>query len=194
MAGRTRNGGPGRDRKEGVSDNVIVLREMDRAMRRRGPNADIPALAEASGLGEKVIRVAFPGGQQSLIDAVIGSTCDEFDEVVTNPMLTAPTPKDAMVEAATGLAAYYEGGARSCLFELFSVPDDTPHAPVIKDTARRFLDGLEVVFERAGRSPEDAKARAYRVFAELQGTLILGRMTGDNALFRAFTDQLRRWV
>ncbi len=143
---------------------------------------------------ERVIRVAFPNGRQDLFGAVIGSACDEFDEVVTNPMLSAPTPREAMHEAATGLAAYYEGGARHCLFELFSVPDDTPHAPVIKDVAKRFMDALQAVFERAGREPSEARVRAHRVFAELQGTLILGRLTGDTTLFRTFTDQLPRWV
>ena len=175
-----------------AADNVIVLRELDRALRRSGPHVDVADLAQETGMEEKVIRVAFPHGRQQIIDHVIGNTCEEFDEVVTNPMLSAPTPREALQEAADGLSAYYEGGARTCLFRLFSVPDGTPHAPVIKDAAQRFLDALAAVYARAGRDAPAAQAKANRTFAELQGTLVLGQMTGDTTLFRAFTDQLPR--
>ena len=174
------------------TDNVVMLRAMDRAMRRRGPGADVEALAEEAGLEPKVIQLHFPDGRQAIYDAVLGSTCDEFDEVVTGPLLAAPDPREALNEAADGLDAYYEGGARHCLFELFSVPEDAPHGPVIKAQAGRFLDALTDVFTRLGKEEQAARARAHRVFAELQGTLVLSRMTSDPSLFRAFTESLRR--
>ena len=173
-------------------ENVVVLRAMDRAMRRRGPGADVERLAEEAGIEPSVIRVHFPGGRQAVYDAVISSTCDEFGDVVTAPMLSAPDPRTALYEAADGLDAYYEGGARHCLFELFSVPEDAPHGPVIKEQAARFLDALATVFRRLGKDEQAARARAHRLFAELQGTLVLSRMTGEPELFRAFTESLRR--
>ena len=175
-----------------LPENVVVLYAMDRAMRRRGPGADVEALAEEAGIEASVIRGHFPGGQQAVYDAVISSTCDEFDDVVTRPMLSAPDPREALYEAADGLDAYYEGGARHCLFELFSVPEDAPHGPVIKDQAARFLDALTTVFRRMNKDEAAARARAHRLFAELQGTLVLSRMTNEPELFRAFTESLRR--
>ena len=172
--------------------NVVVLADLDRSMRRRGPGVDVPDFASDLGVDERVIRVAFPGGRDQIVNRVIGSTCDEFDEVVTTPMVSAPTRAEALREAADGLAAYYEGGARHCLFDLFSVPDETAHLPGIKATAQRFLDGLAAVFMRDGKTEEEARAKAHRLFAELQGTLVLGRLTGDASLFRAFTDSLAR--
>ncbi|MBB4658011.1 hypothetical protein [Parvularcula dongshanensis] len=180
--------------RDDKADNVVVLRELGRALRRQGPHVDVADLASETGLDETVIRVNFPKGRQDIIDAVIGDTCEEFDETVTNPMLSSASPREALQEAADGLSAYYEGGARTCLFRLFSVPDGTPHAPVIKDAAQRFLDALATVYARAGREESAARARAHRTFAELQGTLVLGQMTGDTTLFRAFTDQLPRTV
>ena len=174
------------------ADNIIVLRAMDRAMRRRGPGADVEQLAEEAGFEASVIRGHFPGGQQALYDAVITSSCDEFDEVVTAPLLAARDPREALHEAADGLDAYYEGGARHCLFELFSVPEDAPHGPMIKAQAGRFLDALTSVLMRMGKEEPAARARAHRIFAELQGTLVLSRMTDDPSLFRAFTESLRR--
>ncbi|WP_031550311.1 hypothetical protein [Parvularcula oceani] len=173
-----------------TDDNVVVLRQMDRAMRRRGPGASLEELADEAGIDETVIKVAFPGGRREVVEAVIGSTCDEFDEVVTEPMLSAPTAREALQEAADGLSAYYEGGAQSCLFELFSVPAGTNHAPKIEAAAQRFLAALRTTFLRTGRDEAAALRQAQRTFAELQGTLILGRMTKDPDLFRAFTDQL----
>lgn len=175
-----------------AGDNVIVLSDLDRAMRRRGPSIDVDGFAEELGVDEKVVRVAFPGGRDEIVGRVIGSTCDEFDEVVTAPMTSAPSRAEALREAADGLAAYYEGGARHCLFELFSVPDGTDHLPGIKATAARFLDGLAAVFVRDGKDVDAARAKAHRLFAELQGTLILSRLTGDPDLFRAFTESLAR--
>lgn len=174
------------------ADNVVVLRAMDRAMRKRGPGADVDQLAKAAGLAPKVVQLHFPNGRQAIYDAVLGSTCDEFDEVVTNPLLAASEPREALHEAADGLDAYYEGGARHCLFELFSVPDDAPHGPVIKAQAARFLAALHHVFARMGKDEDATRARAYRVFAELQGTLVLARMTDDPQLFKVFTESLRR--
>ena len=179
-------------RADEKTENVVVLRAMDHAMRRRGPGADVEDLAQAAGLEPSVIHVRFPGGQQAVYDAVIESACDEFDDVVTRPMLSAPDPREALYEAADGLDAYYEGGARHCLFELFSVPEDAPHGPVIKEQAARFLDALTTVFGRLGKDEAAARARAHRLFAELQGTLVLARMTGEPELFRAFTESLRR--
>ena len=181
------------ERKDGErTDNVVILRAMDRAMRRRGPGADVDQLADEAGYEACVIRGRFPGGRQALYDAVLTSTCDEFDDVVTNPMRSAPEPREALIEAADGLDAYYEGGARHCLFELFSVPEDAPHGPMIKAQAGRFLDALTGVLARMGKDEAAARARAHRIFAELQGTLVLSRMTNDPSLFRAFTESLRR--
>lgn len=175
-----------------LDSKVVVLADLDRSLRKRGPNVAMPDLAEDTGVDESVIIVAFPGGREQLLQSVIGNTCDEFDEVVTAPMVSAPTRTDALREAADGLAAYYEGGARHCLFELFSVPEGTAHLPGIKATASRFLDGLTTVFVQDGKTQTDARAKACRLFAELQGTLILARLTGDTQLFRAFTDNLAR--
>ena len=177
---------------KGSEDNVVFLSELDSAMRRRGPGADMRDFAEDLGVEERVIRGAFPGGRAQIFSSVIGSTCDEFDEVVTMPMASAPTRAEALQEAADGLAAYYEGGARHCLFDLFSVPDGTDHITGIKATAQRFLDALTQVFVRDGKDEEAARAKANRLLAELQGTLVLSRLTGDTALFRAFTDSLAK--
>ena len=173
-------------------DNVVVLKNLDSAMRRRGPSANMAELAEHAGVPENIVRGVFPQGRAQLVEAIIGGACSEFDDVVTGPMLTAPTPREALQEAADGLAAYYEGGARHCLFELFSVPGDTDHGELIKDTAKRFLDALILTLTRMGKAPDAAEVRAKRVLAELQGTLILGRLTEDPSLFRAFTDSLAR--
>ena len=172
--------------------NVIVLADLDRSMRRRGPGADITDFATDLGVEERVIRGAFPGGRDEIFSTVIGTTCDEFDEVVTDPMRTAPTRADALREAADGLAAYYEGGARHCLFDLFSVPAEARHLGGIEQTAQRFLDALTAVFVRDGKDEAAARHKALRLFAELQGTLVLSRLTGDTGLFRAFTDSLAK--
>lgn len=190
MTDETRDGD---DAGRGGGDaKVVHLAALDRSMRRRGPDVDVSDFAGDLGVEERVIRVAFPGGRDEIVGRVIGNTCDEFDEVVTNPMIAAPTRAEALREAADGLAAYYEGGARHCLFDLFSVPDETDHLPGIKATAQRFLDGLAGVFARDGRGDAEARAKACRLFAELQGTLVLARLTGDTALFRAFTENLAR--
>ena len=173
-------------------DKVVFLSDLDRSMRRRGPGADMRDFANDLGVEERVIRVAFPGGRQQIFGSVIGSACDEFDEVVTVPMASAPTRREALQEAADGLAAYYEGGARHCLFDLFSVPDEGDHVEGIKETAQRFLDALTGVFLRDGKDEETARRKANRLLAELQGTLVLSRLTDDPSLFRAFTDSLAR--
>ena len=175
-----------------TEDNVVFLSELDSSLRRRGPGADMADFARDLGVEERVIRGAFPGGRQQIFRSVIGNTCDEFDEVVTAPMASAPTRAEALREAADGLAAYYEGGARHCLFDLFSVPLETDHFTGIKETAQRFLDALTEVFVRDGKDEASARAKAHRLLAELQGTLVLSRLTGDTALFRAFTDSLAK--
>lgn len=173
-------------------NNVVVLADLDRSLRKRGPNIAMPDFVDDIGVEESVIFAVFPGGRDEIVRSVIGTTCDEFDEVVTGPMVSAPTRTEALREAADGLAAYYEGGARHCLFDLFSVPEGTAHLPGIKATAKRFLDGLTTVFVQDGKSDDYARAKACRLFAELQGTLVLARLTGDTQLFRAFTDNLAR--
>lgn len=181
-----------RPAKDASGDNVVFLSELDSSMRRRGPAADLRDFARDLGVEERVIRGAFPGGREQIFRSVIGSTCDEFDEVVTTPMASAPTRAEALQEAADGLAAYYEGGARHCLFDLFSVPAETGHIEGIKATAQRFLDALTAVFVRDGKDEATARAKANRLLAELQGTLVLSRLTGDTTLFRAFTDSLAK--
>ena len=176
----------------GAEGKVVFLSELDSSMRKRGPSADMRDFAEDLGVEERVIRGAFPGGRDQIFRSVIGSTCDEFDEVVTLPMTLAPTRADALREAADGLAAYYEGGARHCLFDLFSVPAEGGHVAGMKATAQRFLDALTEVLARGGRGQAEARSKATRLFAELQGTLILARLTNDTGLFRAFTDSLAR--
>ena len=176
----------------GAEGKVVFLSELDSSMRKRGPSADMRDFAEDLGVEERVIRGAFPGGRDQIFRSVIGSTCDEFDEVVTLPMTLAPTRADALREAADGLAAYYEGGARHCLFDLFSVPLQSDHVEGIKETAQRFLDALTGVFVRDGKDEGAARAKAHRLLAELQGTLVLSRLTGDTTLFRAFTDSLAK--
>ncbi|GMT39257.1 hypothetical protein NHP20013_14090 [Helicobacter bizzozeronii] len=95
-----------------------------------------------------------------------------------------------MEAVARLLEGFYEGGAKSCLLEAFSLGDPGPDASTrLRESAEAWIEAFAGVARQSGARRPEALARAQDALASIEGALVVARVTGDTT---SFTRAIRR--
>jgi TetR/AcrR family transcriptional regulator, lmrAB and yxaGH operons repressor len=169
-----------------------IVRKLADVFRRHGyEGASLKLLSQATGLGRSSLYHYFPNGKEDMASAVL-SSADTWSLEHLRPILesTAP-PSEKARRLADALDAFYDGGRKSCLLELFAIGDARD---LFGERVAQRLSGLERLFARvakeAGASPSDAARRGEDALIDLHGALVVSRGRGDPAPFQRFLKQL----
>ena len=90
------------------------------------------------------------------------------------------------------LDAFYRGGKQACLLNLLSAPvgETGPFQSRIAAMFEAFIAAIAAVVEDAGIAPAEARHRAQRAVAMIQGSLVLARGLGRTGPFRDALEEL----
>lgn len=177
-------------RPKSTSDRDVLL-ALTALFREHGfEGTSLSMIAEATCLKRASLYHRFPDGKSDMALAVIDFTCDEFTEVLS-PLHDSGPVKTRIRKAARNLDAYYEGGLRSCLVDSLSVGTRTDQHDVVADRIAQIMDGFIGSFAKvareAGASASEARRRAEDAVVRFEGSLVVGRSTGN-------TKPFKRWV
>lgn len=174
-------------------DGGVLLDGLLTVFRRYGyEGATLTRFVAATGLQRSSLYHRFPEGKAQMAAAVIAHAEAQLDRLVVAP-LRAVGPLDRRLAAArSGLHRFYDDGRRSCLLDTLSVgtEDDVALQRRLRATADRLLEALAGVAREAGRAPEDAAARAQQALVDIEGAVVLARVTGSTTVFRDVLDRL----
>lgn len=154
--------------------------------------ASLGALSAASGLGRASLYHRFPRGKEQMATEVIAAALGWYEAHVFAPLRAEGPPRARVAAAAQALDAFYESGGRACLLNVMaaSATREGPFGPAIRTAFEALLAAFAGVSMDAGHAPDDARGRAGRAVARLQGSLVLARGLGTSAPFSAFLNDL----
>jgi hypothetical protein len=123
---------------------------------------------------------------------VLGAADAWLAEQVLGPLQRAGSPEQRVKRMAAKLNEFYSGGRQACLLNMLSsvAIHKGPFTREIQRAFRIWIDALSAVATDAGIEPADARRRAGRAVALLQGSLVMSRGMGTTKPFRAFLKSL----
>lgn len=168
-------------RPQSVSEPEVLNRLAAVFARNGYEGASLGLLAEAAGLGKATLYHRFPNGKQQMAREVLESVGAIFAEGVIARLLAEGPPEHRVAAAVDAMAAFYQGGRRSCLLNMLAAPAEagSPLSPAIAAMIRTLLDAFAQVSRDAGFDKAEAKRRAMRALMLLQGGLVLARGLGS---------------
>ncbi|MEM1380300.1 MAG: TetR/AcrR family transcriptional regulator [Pseudomonadota bacterium] len=169
------------------SDEAVLTRAMTvfRALGYEG--ASLSKLSEATELKRASLYHRFPGGKEDLATSTLAALGRWLDAQVLSPLKRPGDPKKRLEAAASAFDALFDGGKDASLINVFGTPEASPQSLVdgAQSLALAMITGIAAVLEETGLDPDEARTRAVRGVALLEGSMVLARAFRDPAPFRA---------
>jgi len=168
-----------------VSDEQLIDRLTELFRERGFDAASLDDIAAATGLKRSSLYHRFPGGKQQMAAEVVDHVRDQLAGTVLTPLTGDAPARDRIDEVGARLIDFYDGGAKSCLLEAFSLgnPGDDA-AGRLRDSTAEWIGAFAAVARECGARGVEARARAQDALASIEGALVLARVTGDASSFR----------
>jgi TetR/AcrR family transcriptional repressor of lmrAB and yxaGH operons len=167
-----------------VADDAL-LEKIAEAFRLYGyEGASIRLLSKATGLQRASLYHRFPGGKEEMAAAIVARTGEWFERNVFTPLKGGGDPAERLVRVAANLRAFYRRGTVWCVLDAMTLGEG-PEA--IRESVRAaysaWLASFEKIAREAGMSSALARSRAQQALIEIEGSLVVARVTGDSRPF-----------
>lgn len=166
--------------------------EQDRALiqslagvfRRHGyEGASMARLAEATGLQKSSLYHRFPDGKRQMAREVVQHTGAVFQAEVLETLSAPGSPALRLQRASRAIRSFYDKGRMPCVLDSLSLSDseDPETLTLMRDRLTGWIEAFAALARESGAPRADAKARAMQAVAQIEGGLILARVTGRPA-------------
>lgn len=146
--------------------------------------ASLSLISEATGLKRASLYYRFPGGKEEMAKSLLEHVDELFATEILAPLNESGDPKTRIRQMARHLDAFYQGGRGSCLLDTLSLGGT--NTGLLKDihaSISAWIDAMANVAREAGLSAAKARRRAEEALVQIQGSLVVARITGDPAPF-----------
>lgn len=165
-----------------------VLPALGEAFREHGfDGASMAVLQEATGLGRGSLYHFFPGGKEEMARAVLDDIDHWFRTRIFLPLRTAAASgsdeaQTAIVAMLEDVEAYFRSGRRACLPGAFAVNRERDRfADAVMTYFTEWVEALTEALRASGIV--EARSRALRIVAAVQGGIVLTRAIDDTEVF-----------
>ena len=169
-----------------------LLDRVTQVFRRHGyQGTSLSRLSEATGLEKASLYHRFPKGKEQIALAVAGGVFAWFQHHVFDPLKSPAAAREKLRIVVDNLRIFYADGTKSCALDALSVGGaDGELGEALKFALLAWLSAFADVAREAGVSPEEARSRAERAIAQIEGALILGRVLGERSAFARALERL----
>jgi AcrR family transcriptional regulator len=148
-------------------------------------------LTAATGLQRASLYHHFPGGKDQMAVAVLERVAQRFMTDILKPLTEPGEPAQRIQIMAERLSEFYEAGNLSCLLDTLSVGErSSPLHDRLKRSMSAWLAAMAGVAREVGLSAATAQRQAETALMEIEGALVLARVTGDTAPFQRVLQEL----
>jgi TetR/AcrR family transcriptional repressor of lmrAB and yxaGH operons len=148
-------------------------------------------LSNATGLEKASLYHRFPGGKEDIAIAVAERVNAWFLTNVFEPLKAGGTPAKRVRHVAQKLQEFYGDGMKSCTLDTLSLPGGGDAlTTVLRDGLLGWIDAFTQIAKESGCTTAVAKTRAEQAILELEGSLVMSRVLGQNRLFLKWIERL----
>lgn len=169
---------------------VAILTDVFRTHGYEG--ASLQIIAKATGLARASLYHRFPRGKAEMAEAVMKRAQAWLEVEALAPLRDESlSPRERIGAMAKHLDAFYQSGQKSCLLDAMSIGEPgSSLCRLTKGALDLWTRELAATVVTAGFGPAEARDRAERALALIQGTLVMARVREDPAPFRQVLDEL----
>ena len=168
-------------------DDAELLQKLSVVFRDTGyDGASLALLSEATGLKKASLYHRFPDGKEQMAQEVLLDAKHWLTENVLNPLQIDAPPEMRIKAMIKSVNQFYSGGRQACLLNMLSSPHihHGPFTDLIKEILNAWVSSLAKVVIDAGIERKEARKRAERAIAFLQGSLVMARGMGTTRPFK----------
>ena len=141
-------------------------------------------LAAASGLEKASLYYRFPGGKKDIVMAAAAHVAQWFEANIFAPLSESAPPSDRVRTVARKLRAFYAEGAKPCVLDSLSLRGGPPElAAALSSAYKSWLEAFASVARESGLSRRLAEERSRQALIQIEGSLVLSRVTGNRKVF-----------
>ena len=142
-------------------------------------------LATATGLEKASLYHRFPGGKEEIALAVLERVNAWFEQNVFGLLRTQASPRKRVQMVSDKLKEFYGDGTLSCVTDVLSLPNGGRHiAEKLRIAMQAWLKSFTEIAQESGMTALEARSRAEEAVVNIQGSLVLSRVSGNPLPFQ----------
>jgi TetR/AcrR family transcriptional repressor of lmrAB and yxaGH operons len=148
-------------------------------------------LSNATGLEKASLYHRFPGGKEQIAIAVAERVNGWFTTNVFEPLKGQGSAAKRVRHVAQKLQQFYGDGTKSCTLDTLSLPGGSDAlAQVLRGGLLAWIEAFTQIAKESSHTTAAARARAEQAIVELEGSLVVSRVLGQNRLFLKLIERL----
>jgi AcrR family transcriptional regulator len=141
-------------------------------------------LASATGLEKASLYYRFPGGKRDIALTAATHVGQWFESAIFAPLASSGPPVNRVKAVARKLGAFYGDGSKPCMLDTLSLRGGPPElAAALADAYNAWLEAFAAVARESGMSRRLAEDRARQALIQIEGSLVISRVTGNRKVF-----------
>ncbi|MBS1804310.1 MAG: TetR/AcrR family transcriptional regulator [Acidobacteria bacterium] len=167
-----------------INDGTIAEKALDLFRQQGYEGTSLNDLAAATGLEKASLYYRFPGGKRDMALAAAAHVGQWFESDIFGP-LNGPGPATDRIKAVSrALRTFYGDGSKPCVLDALSLRGGPPElAAALSGAYKSWLESFAAVARESGLSRRLAEDRAREALIQIEGSLVLSRVTGNRKIF-----------
>lgn len=167
-----------------INDDELAEKTFELFRQQGYEGTSLNDLATATGLEKASLYYRFPGGKRDMALAAAAHVGRWFESNIFVPLAEPAPPLDRIKAVARRLRAFYGDGAKPCMLDSLSLPGGPPElANALSSACKAWHEAFANLARDAGLSRRCADDRARQALIQIEGSLVLSRVTGNRKIF-----------
>jgi AcrR family transcriptional regulator len=146
--------------------------------------SSLSRLAESAGLEKASFYYRYPGGKKDIALAVAARVNSWFAENVVEPLAGAGPPHQRVRQVAQRLRKFYGDGSQPCVLDTLSLRGGPPELQAaLAGALRAWIAAFIAIAVESGFSRTQAARRAQQAIINIEGSLVLSRVSDNPGIF-----------
>jgi len=174
-----------------INDADLAEKALELFRQRGYEGTSLNDLAAASGLEKASLYYRFPGGKKDMALAAAAHVGQWFEANIFSPLSENGPSVDRIKTVAQRLRVFYGDGAKPCVLDSLSLRGGPPElAEALGNAYKAWLQAFAAVARETGMSRRLAEDRARQALIQIEGSLVLSRVTGNRKIFLDMLSEL----
>lgn len=167
-----------------VNDAELAEKALELFRQQGYEGTSLNDLAAATGLEKASLYYRFPGGKKDVALAAAAHVGQWFQANIFAPLKEPGRPADRIKTVTRKLRLFYGDGAKPCILDALSLRGGPPElASALRNAYRAWLESFAAIARESDLNSRAAEDRARQALIQIEGSLVLSRVTGNRKIF-----------
>lgn len=167
-----------------INDSDLAEKALELFRQQGYEGTSLNDLATSTGLEKASLYYRFPGGKKDMALAAAAHVGQWFEDNIFAPLKEPGLPADRIKTMVRKLRLFYGDGTKPCILDALSLRGGPPElAASLGSAYKAWLESFAAIARESGLSSRIAEDRARQAIIQIEGSLVLSRVTGNRKIF-----------